>query len=398
MMEVKMAKKYTIGADDGTRLHPNISYCSSTSLSSVDAPSDEERYSPQSIFKQARRSGDELRDLPSFNSIDRQHSPRGPTDRRLSIDSCGTYSQMQAANLYSIPKSTGAFSQSNSSVCRFRYEGVNNQEKIENADPGYKHHHRAGTLHSTSRIQKKSSLDVNDFDASDDRPTMSGVSFFDRNILSLKIKRNFLASSSKIMFLFVACIFFMNVSTDLHTSLSPVESTVRKDLPNVAYGVEHGREIEFPPLAKSQGKISLVSETIQEVTEDADILTQEASSNSLLKGSSKQVVDAPKYIPRNIVATPAFRRQKRKPIVSYAKMSSNSAIPKFIPEKFVLDESKPINNSHRNDSSFFHLGKLTIGLILGVSGVAIVSLFLILGSGVGNRETLCTQSRRDLNV
>jgi len=198
------------GKKEGTFLSPNSKF-SSASLSSVDAPSDEERYLKQVIYAQDKRSEGEIREAPSFKAFERQCNHRPPIDRRLSMDSYMPYSQGQLDNLRSITNCATAFSHSNSSVCRFRYEGVSNNVKMED-----KHHHRAGTLHATKRFHN---LDLNDSDASNnqpyDRPPLekkqSNRSFFGTRIISLKIKRDMLGLNSRMALLLVACVMFVTL-------------------------------------------------------------------------------------------------------------------------------------------------------------------------------------------
>ena len=145
----------------------------------------------------------------------------------------------------------------------------------------------------------------------------------------------------------------------------------------VAYGVEHGREIPFPPQSREKNAGIDKSISMVENGNDAQLNAQgKIEPNLLLHSSSRPVVDAPKYIPN-----PNGRRS-RKPIVAYAK-TSRKFHPKFVVadasdniEKFVLDESRPLEDfeAHKNKSLLTWFSSLSLATF---SGLAIFLLIYV---------------------
>ena len=147
-----------------------------------------------------------------------------------------------------------------------------------------------------------------------------------------------------------------------------------KQIPSVAYGVEHGREIPFPPKSrkkKFRAKLPIsMADSANGVQVDAQ---KKKDPDLLLHSSSKPVVDAPKYIPNHIGKRPV------KPIVAYVKKSRNFQ-PKFVVadgsdniEKFVLDESRPLHAFQPQDDKF--IGWFSF-LILAATSTSIAFLFI----------------------
>lgn len=171
----------------------------------------------------------------------------------------------------------------------------------------------------------------------------------------------------------------------------------------ITYGVEHGREMAFPPEIRSRPIVQKISENTNE--NDGVIFKLENQDNqpnsiSLLREGSRPVVDAPKYIPNKVQLSSGYENRPRRPMISYAKTSRTNPAPKFVRteniEKFVLDDTRPLNdrNNRDLDGNHFPIGKTAIGAILGLSAAITLSVVTILGSRQGRREILLMQSRR----
>ena len=189
-------------------------------------------------------------------------------------------------------------------------------------------------------------------------------------------------------------------STDLHASTYQAKNDVHEKIINVSYGVEHGREIEFPLKPRSQGTISLVSET--SVGQGEELKSKSSRGNepypkSLLQEHSRPVVNVERYDPGNIQQTTGYGRKKRKPIMSYA--TAREPAPKFVPEKFIHDESVPPHrNKEQHSDGFILFNRTTIGAMLGLSAAVTLSVVTILGSREGRRQVMLTQGKTTATV
>ena len=160
-----------------------IPVTSFSSFSSLDAPSDEESYLKQKRLRQNKKFGLQLNHVSTFGNdsafTDKNISLREKQSWRDSSTGLRKpYSRSQSCDMEAVSGSC-ALSQNKNNTSTVRRFSVNNSKKSELLEIKYKHHNRAGTLHSSCYNTKKLSPSLNK--RSVDSPLDSDLSDWSEN-------------------------------------------------------------------------------------------------------------------------------------------------------------------------------------------------------------------------